>query len=59
MIEVTKERWDAIDDDYKGLWHDYYGDHPEWLGKRVVMSGCIADGLGELLIEDVHFVIVE
>ena len=46
--------------DYKGTWQDYHGDHPEWLGNRVVMSGCVSGNpaeLGKLLIEGVHFVI--
>ena len=37
---------------------DYYNDHPEWLGKKVIMSGCISDEPGKLLIEGVHFEIV-
>ena len=62
MIEVTQKQWDAIHADYKGVWFDYYGDHPEWIGRRVVMSGCITNDpteLGKLLIAGEHFVIVE
>lgn len=59
MIEVSQNKWDSIPDDYKGKWHDYYNEHPEWLGRNVVMSGCISNPneLGKLLIEGVHFVI--
>lgn len=57
MIKVSKEKWDSIPADYKGTWQDYYNERPEWLGKRVVMSGCISNELGKLLIEDVHFII--
>lgn len=59
MIKVSKEKWDSIHTDYKGIWQDYYNEKPEWKGKRVVMSGCInPNELGKLLVEDVHFVIV-
>lgn len=62
MIEISKKEWDSIDNDYKGEWHDYHNDHPEWIGKKVVMSGCISKDpseLGKLLIEGVHFVITQ
>ncbi len=62
MIEISKDEWNSIDSDYKEEWHDYYGDHPEWIGKKVVMSGCITNNtneLGKLLIEGVHFIIKE
>lgn len=60
MIEISKEKWDAIHADYKGIWQDYYNERPEWIGKRIVMSTCITDNSNELcslLVEDVHFVI--
>lgn len=60
MIEISKDKWDAIPEDYKGIWQDYYNEHPEWIGKKIVMSGCFADPkeLGKLLIEGVHFIIL-
>lgn len=59
MIKISKEKWEGICSDYKGEWSDYHGDHPEWIGKKVVMSGCInPNELGRLLIEGVHFEIV-
>jgi len=60
IITITESEWENICPDYKGTWQDYHGDHPEWLGNRVVMSGCISGNpaeLGKLLIEGVHFVI--
>lgn len=57
MIKVSKEQWQAIHKDYKGVWQDYYNEHPEWLGKKTVLSGCVSDELGKLLIEGIHFVI--
>ena len=60
MIKVSKEKWDAIHSDYKGTWNDYHNEHPEWIGRKVVMSGCITENpneLGKLFVEGVHFVI--
>ena len=60
MIKIGKDNWNAIHADYKGVWQDYYGDHPEWIGRKVVMSTCITNNLNELcslLIEGVHFII--
>lgn len=60
IITITESEWENICPDYKGTWQDYHGNHPEWLGNRVVMSGCINSNpaeLGKLLIEGVHFVI--
>ena len=61
MITVSKKEWDNIPADYKGIWHDYYGDKPEWKGKRCVMSTCLTNNpyaLCSLLIEGVDFEIV-
>lgn len=57
MIKVSKEQWQAIHKDYKGVWQDYHNEHPEWLGRKTVLSGCVSDEIGKLLIEGVHFVI--
>ena len=58
MIKVTREKWDGICSDYKGEWMNYYNEHPEWLGRKVVVSGCISDDIGTLYIEGVHFEII-
>lgn len=60
MIEITQEKWDSIYSDYKGIWQDYYNEKPEWIGRKVVMSGCITQNpseLGKLLVEGEHFII--
>lgn len=62
MIKITREQWDSICADYKGEWQDYHNDHPEWTGKKVVMSTCITENPNELcklLVEGVHFEIVD
>lgn len=63
MIKITREKWNSIDSDFKGEWKDYYGgDHPEWVGKKTVMSTCITENpneLCQLLVEGVHFEIME
>lgn len=61
MIEISKEEWNLVENAYKGEWQDYYNEHPEWVGRKVVMSGIISKDsreLGKLLIEGVHFIIV-
>lgn len=58
MIKITKNKWRSIPNDYKSVWKDYCNEKPEWIGKRVVMAGCIKPKEGtKLLVEDVHFVI--
>ena len=60
MIKVSQKEWASIPADYKGVWMDYYGDHPDWKGKRVVMSTCITNNPNELcslLVEGVHFIV--
>lgn len=58
LIVISKEKWDSIYSDYKGTWQNYHEDHPEWLGRKVVMSGCInPSDLGKLLIEGIHFIV--
>lgn len=60
MIKVSKDTWDKIHTDYKGVWQNYHDDHPEWIDRKVVMSTCITGNPNEkcsLLVEGVHFVI--
>ena len=60
MIRITKEKWDSISKDYKNVWRDYLNEKPEWVGKKVVMGGCISNNPAEasaLLVEGVHFII--
>lgn len=55
---LTQETWNSIPGDYKGIWHAYFGEHPEWLGRKVVMSTCITGYAEEkftLLVEGLHF----
>lgn len=32
MERITKAEFDSIYNDYKGVWMDYWADHPELLG---------------------------
>lgn len=62
IIKISKEQWDATNSDYKGIWQNYHNDHPEWIGKRTIMSTCITNNPNELCklwIEDVHFIITD
>ena len=56
MQQITKAEYDRIGNDFKGVWHDYWGDHPEWKGRRVAFL----PGHGTtLFIEGVSFEIVD
>lgn len=60
MMKISSEEWDKISPLFKGEWQDYYNEHPEWIGRRVVMSSLFANDpaeLGGLLIEGIDFVI--
>lgn len=62
MFSITNTEYEAIPRDYRGIWEDYYGDHPEWKGRKTVMSTCITHNANELcylMIEGVHFNITE
>lgn len=64
MIKVSKEKWDSIYRDYKGIWEEWHLEYDktipkEFLGKRTAMGGCISDEQGVLLTEGIHFEIVE
>lgn len=55
MIYITKSEFDKIGEDYKGVYMDFYGDHPEWKGRRTAFL----PGYGTtLFIEGVSFEIV-
>lgn len=56
MPHITQAEYDAIGSDYKGVYHDYYEDHPGWKGRRTAML----PGHGtKLFIEGLSFVIDE
>ena len=62
MIKVSKQKWESICDEYKGIWQDYWGEKPEWKGRKIVFAGCIdknATNGTALLIENEHFIITE
>lgn len=56
MPHITQAEYDVIGSDYKGVYHDYYEDHPGWKGRRTAML----PGHGtKLFIEGLSFVIDE
>ena len=62
MLTITEKEYNNIAPDYRGIFQDYWGDHPEWKGKRTVMSTCITNNPNELCslwIEGVHFKIID
>ena len=56
MPHITQAEYGVIGSDYKGVYHDYYEDHPGWKGRRTAML----PGHGtKLFIEGLSFVIDE
>ncbi len=55
IVYITQAEYDAIGNDFKGVWHDYHGDRPEWKGRRTAM---IAEYGTRLFIEGVSLKIV-
>lgn len=55
IVHITQAEYDAIGCEFKGVWHDYYGDSPEWEGRRVAM---IAGYGTKLFIEGVSLEII-
>lgn len=56
MPHITQAEYDAIGNDYKAPYYDFYGDHPGWKGRRTAML----PGHGtQLFIEGLSFVIDE
>lgn len=54
MRIISKEEFDKIPADYKGVFADYQGDSPQWKGRRTAML----PGEGTTLsIEGVHFLV--
>ena len=55
VVRITQAEYDAIGNDFKGVWHDYYGDSPEWEGRRTAM---ITEYGTKLFIEGISLEIV-
>lgn len=56
MLHISKADFDRIGADYKGVYMDYDGKHPEWRGRRVAFL----PGHGTtLFIEGVSFEIID
>lgn len=54
MRIITKEQFARIGADYKGVFHDYHGTHPEHKGRRTAFL----PGDGTVLsIEGIHFIV--
>ncbi len=53
MIKVSKDKWDSIPGDCKGV--SNYGKNK---GRKIVLSGWISEEKNMLLIENIHFKII-
>lgn len=55
MKYISKEAFDRIPDDYKGIFTNFQGGHPEWVGRRTAFL----PGEGAALsVEGVHFLVI-
>ncbi|MBI9090159.1 MAG: hypothetical protein JEZ12_13165 [Desulfobacterium sp.] len=65
MIQITKEQFDSIPTDYRGVWSRE--DHPELVGKKTALENSLLgvaglpmkDGACALVIEGISFEIIE
>ena len=56
MKTITEKEYNALPADFKGVYHDYYGDHPEWKGRRTAAFPCELPGQ---FIEGVNLRIIQ
>ncbi len=55
MKVITENEYNALPNDFKGTYQNYYGDHPEWEGRRTAAFPLELPGL---FIEGVNLKIV-
>lgn len=54
MLHISKADFDRISADYKGVYMDYQGTHPQRKGRRVAfLPGCSTT----LFVEGIHFIV--
>lgn len=59
MLHVTREEWNRTSRDFKGVYSDYRGEHPEWKGLKEIMPPCELGYTTCLLLEGFGFVMEE
>lgn len=57
MKEITVKQYNDMCNDYKGIYMDYQGTHPELKGKRSIVS--YKNGATVLLIEGLNLKIID
>lgn len=57
MKKITLEEYNKICEDYRGIYIDFWGDHPELKGKRTMLQ--LINGITTLVIEGIDFEIIE
>lgn len=53
---IPQSNWERIPDDYKAVWSNEA--YPDLVGRNTVLSGCISDESGSLMIEGINFEII-
>ena len=59
VLHVTRRAYYDTSNDFRGMYSDIYGEHPELRGKRTLMPPLCLGYTSCLLIEGVHLVIEE
>lgn len=57
MLEITKEEYEKIHNDYKGKWSSDYLHGTRWNGRKTMMHN--DNGATSLLIEGIGFKIID
>ncbi len=55
MKIITEKEYQSLPADFKGTYQDYYGDRPEWEGRRTAAFPCELPGL---FVEGVNLKII-
>ncbi len=55
MKTITEAEYQNLPADMKGTYQDYYGEHPEWKGRRTAAFPCELPGL---FVEGVNLKII-
>ena len=58
MKTITRNEWNKIPNDYKGIFVDYQGNAPHLVGKQTWLTWLEDEGTS-LIFEGIHFEIID